>query len=80
MVDNFFRSQAWGHHFGIHDHHLLALAAAERQLLESEYDDYAVANDGNVTYLRSIAVVVCPDKYSYLNLTECPRYLSLIRS
>lgn len=51
-------SQAWTHHFGIHDHHLLALAAAERQLLESEYDDYAVANDGNVTYLRSIAVVL----------------------
>lgn len=51
-------SQAWGHHFGFRDHHLLALAAAERQLLESEYDDYAVANAGNVTYLRSIAIIL----------------------
>ncbi|XP_021845546.1 uncharacterized protein [Spinacia oleracea] len=51
-------SQAWGHHFGIRDHHLLALAAAERQLLESDYDDYAVANAGNVTYLRSIAIIL----------------------
>ncbi|XP_010672410.2 uncharacterized protein LOC104888989 isoform X1 [Beta vulgaris subsp. vulgaris] len=51
-------SQAWGHHFGLRDHHLLALAAAERQLLESEYDDYSVANAGNVTYLRSIAIVL----------------------
>ncbi|XP_021774849.1 uncharacterized protein LOC110738738 [Chenopodium quinoa] len=51
-------SQAWGHHFGFRDHHLLALAAAERQLLESEYEDYAVANAGNVTYLRSIAIIL----------------------
>uniref|UniRef100_A0A803KTN3 RING-CH-type domain-containing protein n=1 Tax=Chenopodium quinoa TaxID=63459 RepID=A0A803KTN3_CHEQI len=51
-------SQAWGHHFGFPDHHLLALAAAERQLLESEYEDYAVANAGNVTYLRSIAIII----------------------
>lgn len=56
----YFCSQAWGHHFGLRDHHLLALAAAERQLLESEYDDYSVANAGNVTYLRSIAIVVRP--------------------
>ncbi|KAL2920847.1 putative E3 ubiquitin ligase SUD1 [Bienertia sinuspersici] len=51
-------SQAWGPHFGFREHHLLALTAAERQLLESEYDDYAVANAGNVTYLRSIAIIV----------------------
>ena len=51
-------SQAWGHHLTFRDHQLLALAAAERQLLESEYDDYAAANAGNVTYLRSIAIIV----------------------
>jgi len=48
----------WGHHFGFRDPHFLALAAAERRLLESEYDEYAVANAGNITCLRSIAIVV----------------------
>lgn len=51
-------SQMWDHHFGFRDHHLLALAAAERRLLESEYDEYAVANAGNITCLRSIAIVL----------------------
>ncbi|KAJ8445237.1 hypothetical protein Cgig2_024443 [Carnegiea gigantea] len=43
-------SQMWGHHFGFRDPHFLALAAAERRLLESEYDEYAVANAGNITF------------------------------
>lgn len=51
-------SQMWGHHFGFRDPHFLALAAAERRLLESEYDEYAVANAGNITCLRSIAIVL----------------------
>ncbi|XP_074320089.1 uncharacterized protein LOC141656902 [Silene latifolia] len=50
--------QAWGHPYGFHDHNLLALAEAERRLLESEYDDYAVATAGNVTCLRSIAIIL----------------------
>ncbi|KAK9672178.1 hypothetical protein RND81_12G082300 [Saponaria officinalis] len=49
--------QAWGH-YGYHDHNLLALAEAEHHLLESEYDDYEVAAAGNVTCLRSIAIIL----------------------
>ncbi|KAL9233161.1 hypothetical protein vseg_008191 [Gypsophila vaccaria] len=50
--------QAWGHHYGYHDHNLLALTEAERHLLESEYDDYEVETAGNVTCLRSIAIIL----------------------
>ncbi|KAH9607172.1 hypothetical protein KSS87_021238 [Heliosperma pusillum] len=50
--------QAWGHPYNFHDHNLLALAEAERRLLESEYDEYAVATAGNVTCLRSIAIIL----------------------
>nr|AIY53276.1 zinc finger protein [Tamarix hispida] len=48
--------QAWGSHISIRDHQLLALAAAERQFLQSEYDEYAVANSSSVVCLRSVAI------------------------
>lgn len=51
-------SQAWGPHIDLRDSHLLALAAAERQFLQSEYEDYAVANTSSIACLRSIALIV----------------------
>ncbi|KAK9287646.1 hypothetical protein L1049_016083 [Liquidambar formosana] len=50
--------QAWGPHIDLRDPHLLALAAAERQLLQSEYEDYAVANSGSIACLRSVALIL----------------------
>lgn len=50
--------QAWGPHIDLRDSHLLALAAAERQFLQSEYEDYAVANTSSIACLRSIALIV----------------------
>ncbi|KAG6752364.1 hypothetical protein POTOM_044588 [Populus tomentosa] len=47
--------QAWGHHIDLHDSHLLAL---EHQLLQSEYDDYAVANTSSIACLRSVALIL----------------------
>ena len=47
--------QAWGHHIDLHDSHLLAL---EHQLLQSEYEDYAVANTSSIACLRSVALIV----------------------
>ncbi|OAY51826.1 E3 ubiquitin-protein ligase MARCHF7 isoform X2 [Manihot esculenta] len=44
--------QAW------RESQLLALAAAERQLLQSEYEDYAVANTSSIACLRSIALIL----------------------
>ncbi|XP_057957258.1 uncharacterized protein LOC131150517 [Malania oleifera] len=50
--------QAWGPHIDLRDPHLLALAAAERQLLQSDYEDYATANSGSIACLRSIALIL----------------------
>ncbi|XP_034685114.1 uncharacterized protein LOC117914058 [Vitis riparia] len=50
--------QAWGPHIDLRDPHFLALAAAERQLLQSEYEDYAVANTGSIACLRSVALIL----------------------
>ncbi|KAH7572909.1 hypothetical protein JRO89_XS03G0032200 [Xanthoceras sorbifolium] len=50
--------QAWGPHIDLRDSHLLALAAAERQFLQAEYEDYAVANTGSIACLRSVALIL----------------------
>lgn len=50
--------QAWGPHIDLRDSHLLALAAAERQFLQSEYEDYTVANTSSLACLRSIALIL----------------------
>ncbi|KAK3002371.1 hypothetical protein RJ639_022532, partial [Escallonia herrerae] len=50
--------QAWGPHIDIRDPHFLAFAAAERQFLQSEYDDYAAANKGTIACFRSVAIIL----------------------
>eukprot|EP00257_Ricinus_communis_P027731 XP_025015145.1 uncharacterized protein LOC8269786 isoform X1 [Ricinus communis] len=50
--------QAWGQHIDLRDSHLLALAAAERQLLQAEYEEYAVANTSTIACLRSVALIL----------------------
>ncbi|KAK6146354.1 hypothetical protein DH2020_020223 [Rehmannia glutinosa] len=50
--------QAWGPHIDLRDPRLLAFAAAERQFLQSEYDDYALANSGTLTCFRTVALIL----------------------
>ncbi|XP_031391210.1 uncharacterized protein LOC116203572 [Punica granatum] len=50
--------QAWVPNINLRDSHLIALAAAERQLLQSEYDDYAVESSGSIACLRSVALIL----------------------
>lgn len=50
--------QAWGSHIDLRDPRLLALTAAEHQLLESEYDEYTVANNGSLACFRSVAIML----------------------
>lgn len=50
--------QAWSPHIDLRDPRLLAFAAAERQFLQSEYDDYAIANSGTLTCFRSVAIIL----------------------
>ncbi|KAI7994996.1 hypothetical protein LOK49_LG11G01296 [Camellia lanceoleosa] len=46
-----------GPHIDLQDSHFLALTAAERQFLQSEYDDYGVANS-SLACIRSVAVIL----------------------
>ncbi|KAF8041543.1 hypothetical protein BT93_A0210 [Corymbia citriodora subsp. variegata] len=49
--------RAWGPHINLRDSHLIALAAAERQFLRSDYEEYAVENSSSIACLRSVALV-----------------------
>ncbi|KAF8388591.1 hypothetical protein HHK36_027268 [Tetracentron sinense] len=49
--------QTWGPRIDLHDPHFLALAAAEHRLLQSEYEDYAVANNSSIACFRSVALL-----------------------
>lgn len=51
--------QGWGSEFDLEDPRFLAIAVAEHQLLQAEYEDYTVANSGGIACCRSVAVVVC---------------------
>lgn len=42
----------------IRNPHFLAFAAAERQFLQSEYDDYAIASSGSLASFRYVAIIV----------------------
>lgn len=58
--------QAWGSHMNIRDSHLLAIAAAEGQFLDSDYEDYAAANTSSIACLRSVALIV--SRYNFWHL------------
>ncbi|CAH9100966.1 unnamed protein product [Cuscuta europaea] len=42
----------------LHDHRFLALAEADRQILEAEYDDYNAANASGAAFCRSAALIL----------------------
>lgn len=42
----------------LHDPRVLAIAEAERQLLEAEYDDYNSTNASGAAFCRSAALIV----------------------
>ncbi|GAB2297195.1 hypothetical protein Dimus_031308 [Dionaea muscipula] len=42
----------------LHDPHLLAIAEAERQFLEAEYDDYAASSASGAAFFRSAALIL----------------------
>ncbi|KAF7133325.1 hypothetical protein RHSIM_Rhsim09G0010500 [Rhododendron simsii] len=50
--------QAWGPHIDLRDPRFLALTVAERRLLESEYDEYTVANNSSLACFRYVAIMV----------------------
>jgi hypothetical protein len=42
-----------------HDSHFLAIAIAEQQLLQAEFEDCVSTNSSGVTCCRTIALIVC---------------------
>lgn len=50
--------QAWGAHIDLRDPHFLAFAAAERQFLQAEYEEYAVASSGSMACFRSVVIIL----------------------
>ncbi|XP_059304999.1 uncharacterized protein LOC132056708 [Lycium ferocissimum] len=50
--------QAWGPGMDIRNPHFLAFAAAEREFLQSEYDDYAIASSGSLVCFRYVAIIL----------------------
>ncbi|KAK4349317.1 hypothetical protein RND71_032072 [Anisodus tanguticus] len=50
--------QAWGPDMDIRNPHFLAFAAAERQFLQSEYDDYSIASSGSLACFLYVAIIV----------------------
>ena len=62
-------SEGWtisGTPLDLRDPRLLAMAAAERHLLEAEYDDYADTNASGAAFCRSAALIVS-HKNHFLN-------------
>ncbi|XP_040987969.1 uncharacterized protein LOC121235673 isoform X4 [Juglans microcarpa x Juglans regia] len=54
-------SEGWtisGTPLDLHDPRLLAMAAAERHLLEADYDDYADTSAGGAAFCRSAAIIL----------------------
>ena len=47
-----------GSQLELNDPRLLAMAAAERHLLEAEYDEYADSNANGAAFFRSAALIV----------------------
>lgn len=47
-----------GNPLDLRDTRLLAIAEAERNFLEAEYDDYAASNDSGAAFCRSAALIV----------------------
>lgn len=61
LFSNLSYSEAWtvsGAPLDLHDPRILAMAAAERHLLEAEYDEYADTNASGAAFCRSAALIV----------------------
>ncbi|XP_020261525.1 uncharacterized protein LOC109837615 [Asparagus officinalis] len=50
--------QGWGTRIDLHDSHLLAIAAAEQELLNAEYEEYAAVHNNGIACCRSVALIL----------------------
>ncbi|MQM16491.1 hypothetical protein Taro_049449 [Colocasia esculenta] len=50
--------QGWGPQIELGDPHFLAIAAAQQQLLQAEYEDFSGANSSGILCCRSLALML----------------------
>ncbi|THU59590.1 hypothetical protein C4D60_Mb07t03700 [Musa balbisiana] len=50
--------QSWGSRFDLRDSHFLAITAAEQELLNAEYEDYAAASASGIACCRTVALIL----------------------
>ncbi|KAL2487582.1 Membrane associated ring finger 1 [Forsythia ovata] len=50
--------QAWSQHIGLRDPHFLTFTAADHHFVQSEYEDYTIANSGTLACFRSVVIIV----------------------
>jgi hypothetical protein len=62
--------QNWVGRIDPHDSHFLAIAIAEQQLLQAEFDDCVSANSSGATCCRTIALTVRSKKLFLLHRLE----------
>jgi len=55
--------QGWGAQIDLHDPHFLAIAAAEQELLNAQYEEYAAAHNSGIACCRSVALIVCSNVF-----------------
>jgi hypothetical protein len=53
-----------------HDSHFLAIAIAEQQMLQAEFDDCVPSNSSSVTFCRSIALIVCQLSPFFIDVSQ----------
>ena len=71
-------SEGWtisGAPLDLHDPRLLAMAAAERHLLEAEYDDYANTSASGAAFCRSAALIVSHENHFLTWIYTMSKYL-----
>ncbi|WOL17913.1 hypothetical protein Cni_G26706 [Canna indica] len=50
--------QSWGSRFDLRDSHFLAIAAAEQELLNADYEDYAAASARGIVCCHTVALIL----------------------
>ena len=69
-----FCRQGWGARIDLHDSHFLAIAAAEQELLNAQYEEYAAAHNSGIACCRSVALIVCLNVFLSQRWSLFPHY------
>lgn len=74
IITHYLPRQSWSSQFDLRESHLLAISAAEQELLNADYEDYAAASSRGIAFCHTVALIVCSIVLSQL---KCPFHLSM---